>query len=143
LAGGQRVEVRLDAIPGRTWEGTVTRVPTSVMTVGTRTVGEMTTRIDNSDRKLLPNVNVNVSIITAKHDNTLALSREAVHDIGGKRYVYVIFGQKLQQQEVQTGISNLTRVEIIKGISPNTQVALGAVNGAPLRSGMEVKVVER
>jgi HlyD family secretion protein len=143
LAGGQRVEVRWDAIPGRTWEGTVTRVPTSVMTVGTRTVGEMTTRIDNSDRKLLPNVNVNVSIITAKHDNTLALSREAVHDIGGKRYVYVIFGQKLQQQEVQTGISNLTRVEIIKGISPNTQVALGAVNGAPLRSGMEVKVVER
>jgi hypothetical protein len=66
-----------------------------------------------------------------------------VHDIGGKRYVYIISGQKLQQQEVQTGIASLTRVEILKGLSSNTQVALGAVNSAPLRNGMEVKVVER
>jgi HlyD family secretion protein len=143
LAVGQQVEIRWDATPGRTWEGIVTRVPASVMTVGTRTVGETTTKIDNSDHTLLPNVNVNVSIITARHDNALTLSREAVHDVSGKRYVYLIQGQKLQQQEVQTGIASLTRVEIVKGVSPNAQVALGAVNAAPLRSGMEVKVVER
>jgi hypothetical protein len=110
--------------------------------VGTRTVGEITSEIDNSDRKLLPNVNVNVSIISARHDGALTVSREAVHDIEGKRYIYTIANDKIQAQEIQTGLSSLTRVEI-KGVQEGTQVALGAINAQPLRSGLDVKVVER
>jgi HlyD family secretion protein len=143
LAKGQQVEVRWDAVPGRTWQGTLTRVPTAVTMVGTRTVGEITSEINNTDRKLLPNVNVNVEIITARHDNTLTVSREAVHDLDGKRYVYTIKDDKIQAQEVQTGLSSLTRVEVVKGISDGTLVALGAVNAQPLHNGMDVKVVER
>jgi HlyD family secretion protein len=143
LAKGQKVEVKWDAIPGRTWEGTLTRVPTSVTMVGTRTVGEITSEVDNSDRKLLPNVNVNVSIIAARHDNALTVSREAVHDVDGKRYVYKIEDEKLLAQEVQTGLSSLTRVEVLKGIPEGALIALGAINSQPLRSGMDIKVVER
>ena len=143
IAKGQLVEVKWDAMPGRTWQGTLTRVPTAVTMVGTRTVGEITSEIDNTDHKLLPNVNVNVGIITARHQNTLTVSREAVHDTDGKRYVYTINNDRLQQQEIQTGISSLTRVEVVKGISDGAQVALGAVNAQPLHSGMEIKVVER
>ncbi|HEU4413397.1 MAG TPA: efflux RND transporter periplasmic adaptor subunit [Candidatus Angelobacter sp.] len=143
LARGQQVEIRWDAIPGRTWNGSLTRVPTSVTMVGTRTVGEITSEIDNSDRKLLPNVNVNVSIVAARHDNALTVSREAVHDVDGKRYVYRIVDDRIQAQEVQTGISSLTRVEITRGVTDGTEVALGAINAQPLRNGMEVKVVER
>ncbi|HZI55319.1 MAG TPA: efflux RND transporter periplasmic adaptor subunit [Verrucomicrobiae bacterium] len=143
LAKGQQVEIRWDATPGRTWEGTLTRVPTSVTMVGTRTVGEITSEIDNKDRKLLPNVNVNVSIVSARHDGALTVSREAVHDIDGKRYIYTIADEKVEAQEVQTGLSSLTRVEVVKGIPEGATVALGAVNAQPLRSGMEVKVVER
>jgi HlyD family secretion protein len=143
LAQGQKVEIKWDALPGRMWEGVVTRVPTVVTTVGTRTVGEITCEIQNSDRKLLPNVNVNVSIITARHDNALTVSRESVHDADGKRFVYEIVDDKLRPQEVQTGITSLTRVEILQGLADGTQVALGAVNPQPLRSGLEVKVVER
>lgn len=143
LAVGEKVEITWDAIPGRVWEGKLTRVPASVSTVGTRTVGETTTDIDNFDRKLLPNVNVNVSIITARDSNVLTVSREAVHDVNGKRYVYKITGQKLQAQEVQTGLSSLTQVEITQGLSEGATIALGSLNGSPLRNGMEVKAVER
>ena len=143
LAVGQKVEIKWDAIPGRTWEGTLTRVPTSVTMVGTRTVGEITSEIDNSDRKLLPNVNVNVSIISARHDNALTVSREAVHDVDGKRYVYKIENDKILAQEVQTGLSSLTRVEVLKGIPEGALIALGAINAQPLRNGMDIKVVER
>jgi HlyD family secretion protein len=143
LAKGQQVEVKWDATPGRTWEGTLTRVPTSVTMVGTRTVGEITCEIDNSDRKLLPNVNVNVGIVAARHDGALTVSREAVHDIEGKRYLYTIVDDKIQAQEVQTGLSSLTRVEVIKGIPEGAVIALGATNAQPLRNGMDVKVVER
>jgi HlyD family secretion protein len=143
LAMGQQVEVKWDAIPGRTWDGTLTRVPTSVTMVGTRTVGEITSEIDNTDRKLLPNVNVNVSIIAARHDGALTVSREAVHDVDGKRYLYKIVDDKIQAQEVQTGLSSLTRVEVMKGIPEGAVIALGAINAQPLRNGMDVKVVER
>lgn len=143
LAKGQKVEIKWDATPGRTWEGSLTRVPTSVTMVGTRTVGEITSEIDNTDRKLLPNVNVNVSIIAARHDNALTVSREAVHDVDGKRYVYKIEDDKLLAQEVQTGLSSLTRVEVMKGIPEGAVIALGAINAQPLRNGMDIKVVER
>jgi HlyD family secretion protein len=143
LAKGQTVEVKWDATPGRTWEGTLTRVPTSVTMVGTRTVGEIISEIDNADRKLLPNVNVNVSIVASRHDGALTVSREAVHDFDGKRYLYKIVDDKIQAQEVQTGLSSLTRVEVVKGIPEGAVIALGAINAQPLRNGMEVKVVER
>ena len=143
LAKGEQVEVKWDATPGRTWEGALTRVPTSVTMVGTRTVGEITCEIDNSDRKLLPNVNVNVSIVASRHDGALTVSREAVHDFDGKRYVYKIVDEKIQAQEVQTGLSSLTRVEVIKGIPEGAVIALGATNAQPLRNGMDVKVIER
>lgn len=143
LAQGERVDVKWDAIPGRTWEGVVTRVPTVVTMVGTRTVGEITCQIQNADRKLLPNVNVNVSIITAQHPDALTVSRESVHDLDGKHYVYQILDDKLHTQEVQTGITSLTRVEITRGLAEGAQVALSAVNPQPLYNGMVVKVVER
>lgn len=143
LALGEKVDLTWDAIPGRVWSGTVTRLPASVTTVGTRTVGETITDIDNSDHKLLPDVNVNVNIVTAQRDKVLTVAREAVHDLDGKRYVYKIVDNKLQAQEVQIGISSLTHVQITQGLSDGEQIALGAVNGSPLRSGMEVKVVAR
>lgn len=143
LSKGQSVEVTWDATPGRKWLGELTRVPTVVTMVGTRTVGEITVEIENGDRKLLPNVNVNVSIISAKHDQTLTVSREAVHDVEGKRYVYKINGREIQTQEIKTGISSLTRVEVTNGLSDGALIALGAMNASPLRTGMEVKVVER
>lgn len=143
LAQGQNVEIKWDAIPGRAWEGTLTTLPTVVTTVGTRTVGEVTCEIANPDHKLLPNVNVNVDIITARHPDALTVAREAVRELDGKRFVYVIAHDKLRSQEVQTGISSLTRVEITRGLNAGEMIAMGAVGSQPLHSGLEVKVVER
>jgi hypothetical protein len=44
---------------------------------------------------------------------------------------------------VETGLSSLTRVQILSGINENTRIALGATNSQSLRTGMEVKVVDR
>jgi HlyD family secretion protein len=143
LAKNQRVEITWDAVPGRLWEGIVTQTPTVVTNLGTRTVGEITCQIANTDKKLLPNVNVNVTIVTARHDDALTVSREAVHDLDGKRMVYEIVNNKIKPVEVKTGISSLTRVEILSGVSEGTRIAPGSTNAQPLRDGTEVKVVER
>jgi HlyD family secretion protein len=143
LAKGEKVEITWDAVPGRMWEGTLTQTPTVVTNLGTRTVGEITCQISNADKKLLPNVNVNVTIVTARHDAALTVSREAVHDLDGKRMVYQIVNDRIKSLEVQTGIASLTRVEILSGVPEGTKIAPGSINAQPLRDGMEVRVVER
>src|SRR5207253_9346172 len=62
LAPGESVQVTWDGLPDRTWTGKITRVPTTVSVHGNRNVGEFTSQVDNSDLKLLPNTNVNVTV---------------------------------------------------------------------------------
>lgn len=143
LAKGQKVTVTWDALPGRSWEGTLTRVPTTVTLRGTRTVGELTCEVANPEMKLLPNVNVSVLVLTARHENALTIPREAVRDEGGKRYVFEIVNGELKRREVETSVSNLTRIEITRGLKEQAQVALGSESVENLREGMPVRVVQR
>jgi HlyD family secretion protein len=143
LAKNQKVDITWDAVPGRTWQGTLTRIPSAVTMVGTRSVGEITCEIPNPDHTLLPNINVNVNIVTAQHDNALTVSREAVHDVEGRHVVYQIEDGKIKARDVQTGTTSLTRVEILSGIPEGAQIAVAALNTQPLHSGMDVRVVER
>ncbi|MCI0349523.1 MAG: efflux RND transporter periplasmic adaptor subunit [Acidobacteriales bacterium] len=144
LGVDQKVNITWDAIPGRTWEGQLTRVPTTVTQRGTRNVGEITVEVSNPDMKLLPNTNVNVSVMTAMQDNALTVSREAIRQEGGHRFVYQIRDGELHPKEVETGISNLTRVEIKNGLKEGELVALGSTNPLlPLKSGEAVRIVAR
>ena len=138
LAKGQTVLVTWDALPGRTWQGVVTQVPTTVVMHGSRSVGEVTCDIDNSDRKLLPNIDVSVTIVTTKHDNVVMAPREAIHQSDGKRYVLEVQGDRLVRRDVETSISNLTDVEITSGVSPGAKLGLGAYNNQALHEGMKV-----
>jgi len=140
LAKGQTVNVTWDALPGRSWHGTVTQVPTTVVSRGARTVGEVECEVDNSDRKLLPNVNVSVTIVTSKHENVLTVPREAIHQANGKRFLLEVVGDNLVRRDVETSVSNLTDIEINGGISDGARVALGAYNNQPLREGMKVEI---
>jgi len=141
LAPGNKITVTWDAMPDRTWAGMVTVVPAVIKMHGTRNVGETTCVVDNGDFKLLPNVNVGVSIITAEHRNVVTVPREAVHQDDNKAYVYQIVNNELQRRYVQTSISNLTQVEVTDGLSENGLVALGSINAKPLRDGLPVKVL--
>jgi len=103
-------------------------------------VGETTCIVDNSDFKLLPNINVGVTIVAAEHANALTVPREAVRMDDSKTYVYEIVNNELRRRDIQPGISNLTRVEVSSGIASNALVALQAINAKPLREGTAVKV---
>jgi HlyD family secretion protein len=141
LAPGDPIEVSWDALPGRIWQGTVTATPTVIKLSGTRNVGETTCIVDNHDFKLLPNVNVGVTIVTAQHQNVLTVPREAIHQEDSTRYVYQIVNNELHRRDVETSISNLTQVEITSGLQENALVALAPLNTRPLHDGLAVKVV--
>ena len=139
LSVGNPIEISWDAVPGRIWQAKVTFVPSTVTPHSSRNVGETTSIIDNKDLGLLPNVNVGVSIVTAEHDNVLVVPREAVRNDDSKPYVLQIVGHELKRRDVETGLSNLTQVEVAHGLSANDLIATGSVNGKPLGDGMQVK----
>jgi len=138
---GQKVELTWDALPGRTWVGSVTTVPSTVKMHLNRNVGEVTCTIDNHDLRLLPNVNVGVTIVVAVENNVLTLQRDALHADDSKLYVYRIVDNQLKHQSVEISLQNLTRVEIINGLSEGDQVALPEEESKPLYDGAHVKVV--
>lgn len=141
LTAGQKIEVVWDAVPGRVWKGTVSTVPSTVKLRGARNVGEVTCAVDNHDVRLLPNVNVSVTIITAEHNNVLTLLREAVRIDDSKPYVYQVVDRQLKRREVEISLQNLTRVEITAGLPENAVVALSAADSRPLYDGARVEVV--
>jgi len=143
LVPGQKTEVTWDALPGRIWSGAVTNLPSTVKLHGTRNVGEMVSLLDNSDFRLLPNINVNVTIVTSQHDNVLTMPREALRLDDSKPYVYQVIENKLRRRDVSVGASNLTRVEVSDGLSDNALVALNTtVTNKSLHDGSPVKVVQ-
>jgi HlyD family secretion protein len=142
LVPGQPIELTWDAVPGRVWLGTVTTIPAAVKLRGTRNVGETTIVVDNKDGRLLPNVNVGVTIIATQHDHVLVIPREALHVDEVKPYVYQIVDDELKRRPVETGVSNLTNVEVAGGLPEGATVALSAVNGWPLRDGLKTKAVQ-
>jgi HlyD family secretion protein len=143
LTIGQKTEITWDAMPGRIWTGTVATLPATVKLRGTRNIGEATVALDNADYKLLPNVNVSVSIIIAQHDNVLTIPREALRQDDSVPYVYQIVEDKLRRHEVTVAASNLTKVEVSSGLNDKDVVALNSTsNMKSLRDGSPVKVVQ-
>ena len=141
LAPGQKIEVTWDALPGRIWNGAVSAVPSTVKLRVTRSVGEVTCSVDNHDQRLLPNINVGVTVITAEHTGVLTLLREAVRMDDTKPYVYQVVDGELKRREVEVSLQNLTRVEVTAGLPENSVVALSSTDAKPLADGARVKVV--
>ncbi len=145
LAAGQPVTITWEAKPNLIWHGHVKQAPTTVITYGTRNVGECLITVDDARGDLLPNTNVTVRVTTARHDNVLSVPREALHTEGSVNFVYKIVNNKLVRTPVEiapTAVVNLTRAEITGGLNEGDLIALGATSEVDLSNGMAVKPVE-
>jgi len=142
LALGQTVRITWDALPGKFWQGTVASLPSTVINRGSRVVGEVLCRVDNTARLLLPNVNVNATIVSVSKENALSVPREAVREDATHSYVFVVDGGELRRRDVTLGIANLTHVEILNGIGVRDVIAVQSLSPSPLADGVAVKIVE-
>jgi len=142
LAVGQPILIQWDAKPELVWHGHIERTPITVITVGTRTVGEVLVTIDGGDGTLLPETNVTVTVTTSSQSDVLNIPRESLFSQSGKPYVFKVVGNQLQKTPVVTGALNLTQVAILSGLSQGDKVATGTSSGEPLQAGMPIKVVQ-
>ncbi|MFC6644232.1 efflux RND transporter periplasmic adaptor subunit [Granulicella cerasi] len=140
LAVGQTVKIVWDAKLNRVWHGHISQAPTTVITYGTRNVGECLITVDDPSDDLLPNTNVTVTVTTSERKDVLSVPREALHTEGTTNYVFRILNNRLVRTNVQVGVVNLTRVEITGGLNEHDVIALGATTQVDLADGARVKV---
>lgn len=124
VAEGQPVTINWDALPGRTWEGTVERKPANIVALESRQVGEVLCTINNPGRVLLPGTNVDAHIRTATVEGALTVPKECLrrdaHGVG----VFVRRGDRIVWQPISTGVSSVTRVQVTGGLAEGDAVAL-------------------
>jgi len=144
LQNNSPVLIKWDAKPTQQWHGHIVRVPTTVITYGTRNVGECLIAVDDAAGDLLPNTNVNVSVTTQSVTHVLSLPREALHTQGDSNFVYVIDHGVLVKRPIKVGALNLMTMQILSGLSERDLVALTPTSSSvDLSEGLPVKVAQQ
>ena len=110
------VTITWDARPGQKWTGRVNKLPSEVVALGTQTVGEVTTVVDNPNHDLLPGVSVNASITSKVVNDALSIPRSALHTLNGGTGVYQLTDQTIKWVPVVTGISDVNSVQVSSGL---------------------------
>lgn len=77
---GQHVEVEADAYPDKKFHGEVLKIAPMAQVQQNVTVFEVTTKVDNAERKLKTGMNASIEIITAFAENALLVPNAAIKD---------------------------------------------------------------
>jgi len=119
---GQEVKLTVPAFPGSTFSGKVILI-NSVVDPDTRTV-KVRTEVANPDGRLKPDMFANVQIVTALNRTAISIPQSAVLNDEGKTVVFVADGNGYKKRQVQPGIQNNDRVEIIDGLAAGDKVVV-------------------
>ena len=119
---GQEVKLTVPAFPGSTFLGKVILI-NSVVDPDTRTV-KVRTEVANPDGRLKPDMFANVQIVTALNRTAISIPQSAVLNDEGKTVVFVADGNGYKKRQVQAGIQNNDRVEIIDGLAAGDKVVV-------------------
>lgn len=124
VAIGQPVRITWDAKPGQEWTGKVEKLPTQIVALGARQVGEVLCTVQNKDHDLLPGTNVNAFILTQVVDNALTIPKTAVRRERGTGVYALQKDDTVKWVNITTGASDALRVEVTGGLNDGDAVML-------------------
>jgi cobalt-zinc-cadmium efflux system membrane fusion protein len=119
---GQEVKLTVTAFPQSTFTGRVILI-NSVVDPETRTV-KVRTEVANPDGRLKPDMFANVQIVTDVNRAAISIPQSAVLNDEGKSIVFVAENDGYKKRQVQPGIQNNDRVEIVDGLSAGDKVVV-------------------
>lgn len=135
---GTRVAVSTDAYPGESFHGAVAAIDPN-LDPASRAVS-IRAEIDNADGRLKPGLFIEVDIEAGQIENALTVPEEALVARGDKVFVYEIKEGKAELVQVETGVREAGKVQIVSGLDAGaTVVTDGQIK---LRPGADAKIVE-
>lgn len=132
---GQPVSVTVDAYPGKTFRGVVSRI----YPVGSEGARDFNVRIDmrNENGQLKPQMFARGEILVDVHRNVVLVPKDALVTQDGKQLVFVVQEGVARRVTVQTGYINGMNAEV-RGIPAGAQVVVQGQEN--LRDGDKVRV---
>jgi membrane fusion protein (multidrug efflux system) len=135
VAVGQSVEVSLDALPGKTYEGKVFAVDPLVDAAGRAVV--IRAQVRNQDTAMRPGMFARVTLITSQDRNALVLPEEALVPQGSEQFVFRVVDSRAERVKVTTGHRRDGKVEIVTGLAKDDIVVIAGQ--LKLRDGVLVR----
>ncbi len=135
---GQPADVTVQAT-GEHFTGKVARFTDSL----DRTTRSMQVEIDvpNETYKLQPGMYANVALQTQNHSDVLTLPMQAVQHHDGKAMVLIVDQQnRVQSREIQTGLEDPDRIEVLSGLKEGERVIVGNFGAFQAGQVVEPKV---
>ena len=132
---GQAVEVTLDALPGKTYEGKVFALDPLVDAAGRAIV--IRAQVRNQDTTMRPGMFARVTLITRDEREALVLPEEALLPQGTEQYVFRVVDARAVRVKVATGRRNDGKVEILRGLNKDDVVV--TAGQLKLRDGVLVR----
>ena len=123
---GQDVVIDVDAYPNIKYDGLITHIAPAARDEQGVKVFDVEIDIVNSDERLRPGMTANIEIQGDHSEGILTVPVEAVFKKAGRYVAYVMDGSEVEpvEREVVTGISNISTVEIVEGLSEGETVTL-------------------
>jgi len=123
---GAPVDLQVEAFPGETFHGKVSRINPSV-SQDSRTF-EAEALLVNLDGRLKPGFFVQASIPSAKEEKTIFLPEQAVNYRYGVYKVFLVNGNRVSERQIrpagQTEDERGRRFEVAEGLKPGDRVAV-------------------
>jgi membrane fusion protein, multidrug efflux system len=137
LSTGQAAELSFDAVPGRSFVGEVALIGPAV-NAATATF-QARIRVTDPDRLLKPGMFGRVAIVYERKPDALQIPRAALLDGDGPPTVFVVAEGRVDERQVELGLSNGGWVEVVSGLGE--QDAVVVIGQGALRAGAAVRVV--
>ncbi|MGA7414728.1 MAG: efflux RND transporter periplasmic adaptor subunit [Bryobacteraceae bacterium] len=136
---GDPVIITWEGRPDQKWQGKVDRLPTQIVPLGTRQVGEVLCLIDNPNQGLLPGTNINAEIISKVVKDALSIPKQSLRYESRGKGVYKLAGDQVVWQEVRVGVSDVNEIQILSGLAEGDEVALPG--DTEVNEGRRVKAI--
>jgi membrane fusion protein (multidrug efflux system) len=138
VQAGQTLQVTLDALPGKTFEGRVLAVNPLLDAAGRAVV--VRAQVRNSDASLRPGMFARVRLVTNDRAEALVVPEQALVPQGADQFVFKIVDGKAVRAKVEVGQRRTGKVEVRSGVAAgDIIVTAGQVR---LRDGMPVAIAK-
>jgi len=136
LGVGQSLQLTLDAMPGKTYQGKVFAINPLLDAAGRSVV--IRAQVKNQDAALRPGMFTRVRLLTRDLQETLVVPEQAIVPQGEEWFVYRVVDGKAQRAKVDVGQRRDGKAEILKGLQDgDTVVTAGQLK---LREGVPVQI---
>lgn len=135
---GQPIRLKVDAMPGQTFDGNVSAISPRADPAG-RSLA-IRARVPNPDGRLRPGLFAEIDVVVEHRQAAIVVPEQAIVPQGDKLFVFRVVEGKAALTPVKVGLRIYGKVEIVEGLGPEDVVV--TAGQLKIRDGVPVKVLD-